>query len=154
MYTQNLEKIAIGKLTLQLVALYALTTWHHVYGSYIYDSAWRINGVLWALVFVIPMILFLNLTTSVLFKKAGYYMAMLWIVVIGFFEGGYNHVFKNILFSAGSSDEWFFTFFSKKLGYAKPDDILFELTGVLTFSVGVICFVNLLNWKKNYGIYT
>jgi hypothetical protein len=49
---------------------------------------------------------------------------------VGFFEGAYNHVAKNVLYFAGASEQLLVKLFPPP-AYELPNDWFFELTGVL-----------------------
>src|SRR5690606_10126675 len=57
------------------------------------------------------------------------------IVLIGFYEGGYNHVLKNALYFAGAKDLTL-RLYSGSL-YEMPNDFIFETTGIVQFLAAV-----------------
>lgn len=84
--------------------LYALTGFHHYYGSVVYGTPWRAHVVLIGGLIVLVCILL----------RAGYrhcparwllsaylIIAAVFGLAIGLFEGLYNHLLKDILYSAG-----------------------------------------------------
>ena len=52
------------------------------------------------------------------------------LLLIGGFEGVYNHVVKNALYWAGLPEGWMTKLFPPPT-YEMPNDLLFEITGVL-----------------------
>ena len=57
------------------------------------------------------------------------------IGVIGIFAGGYNHAVKNALYVIGAPSSLMLTLFPPPT-YVMPDDVVFELSGVLQFFLG------------------
>jgi drug/metabolite transporter (DMT)-like permease len=116
-----------------------LTLFHHAYGAAIYDEPFRLH-VAW---FSVPVIVALALTYRIYRRrprsKPG--RISLWIFIgitvlisvgaIGIFEGGYNHVLKNILYFGGARQETFDRLYSPI--YELPNNFLFEFTGILQF---------------------
>lgn len=68
-----------------------------------------------------------------LFTVLALVVAVAWI---GFFEGGYNHVVKNILFFGGLPRTTLERLFPPPT-YQIPDDLWFEVTGVLQFFIAL-----------------
>ncbi len=56
--------------------------------------------------------------------------------MIGFFEGGYNHLVKNILFFGGAHQATLHQLFPGP-EYEMPNDLWFEVTGILQFFIGL-----------------
>lgn len=113
-------------------ALMLLTSIHHVLGAYIYDTPWRLH----ILAFSIPVIL-LNIILNLKFRanKIAVYLLLainfiITISLIGLFEGGYNHLVKNILFFSGTPAEVMVRLFPPPT-YVMPGNFIFEFTGVL-----------------------
>jgi hypothetical protein len=52
------------------------------------------------------------------------------VVMIGTFEGLYNHVVKNLLYFGGASPALMMRLFPRPT-YEMPNDVFFEITGVL-----------------------
>ena len=57
--------------------------------------------------------------------------------MIGFFEGGYNHVLKDALYFGGASSELMQSLFPTP-AYEMPDSLFFELTGVGQLLLAVV----------------
>jgi hypothetical protein len=57
--------------------------------------------------------------------------------MIGFFEGGYNHVLKDALYFGGASRELMQTLFPAP-AYELPHSVLFEVTGVAQLMPAVL----------------
>ncbi len=58
------------------------------------------------------------------------------IAAIGFFEGGYNHLLKNVLFFEGAHQATLDRLFPGP-EYEMPNDLEFEATGILQFFIGL-----------------
>lgn len=130
-----------------------LTVFHHVYGGVIYSTPWRYHVAAVALPVMLVLILayyvhrrdsqtwfgrtalWFFLVLTLLFPVAG----------IGLFEGGYNHLMKDALYFAGAPRILFDKLFPAPL-YEMPDDVLFEVTGVLQFFIGLYTGYCLFTW--------
>lgn len=62
--------------------------------------------------------------------------ALVPVGAIGIFEGGYNHLVKNVLFFGGVPPATFEQLFPPPV-YEVPGDPWFEVTGVLQFALGL-----------------
>ena len=71
--------------------------------------------------------------------------------LIGLFEGGYNHLVKNVLFFGGASGATFERLFPPP-AYEVPDNIWFEVTGILQFFVGLYAGYRLVRLWRNTGL--
>ncbi|MGN6156730.1 MAG: hypothetical protein ACTHNL_01415 [Devosia sp.] len=120
----------------------ALTSVHHVYGAYAYDTPWRTQIALYA---VIAAALIVVLSAGAHRRRGTAGTAMLWanmilvlivpVLAIGLVEGGYNHALKNLIYFAGAADQYRQMFPAPP--YEVPADWFFEATGVLQFPVGI-----------------
>jgi hypothetical protein len=119
-------------------AVLVLTALHHVYGAVRYETPWRYHAVQLA---AVTLLLILGAdgirrarsgaTAGRLAERA--LRALIWLVpilMIGGFEGLYNHVAKNVLYLVGLSPDWMNRLFPPPT-YEMPNDLLFELTGLL-----------------------
>lgn len=127
--------------------LLALTSVHHAYGAAIYGTPWRLHilGIALPVALLIGALIYVRQRTSgsVLRRLATWLAAVAILVfpvgVIGLFEGGYNHLLKDIVYfgmGAESTRAWF-----PPPTYEMPNDLLFELTGVAQFPLAVIAAV-------------
>lgn len=118
-------------------ALMLLTSVHHVYGAIRYHTPWRMHVLLLSIpVLVVTIIL------DRMIKRKGFSLKQAWpwiycsviflvaIGMIGVYEGLYNHLLKNILYFGGLPAATMNMLFPSSM-YEMPDDIFFELTGVL-----------------------
>jgi hypothetical protein len=113
-----------------------LTSIHHIYGAVIYHTPWRYHAVYVAIVVILfttildqlqkraaasIQSIFFYLNMSIIFLVSG--------VLIGGFEGIYNHLIKNIMFFGGFDSQIMMALFPPPK-YEMPNDFVFELTGV------------------------
>lgn len=140
----------------------ALTVIHHVYGAVVYATPWRLHVAFVAM----PALLVLILAHAVLSRRprtvAGRVSWWSFVVVvlvvpvgaIGLFEGGYNHLLKNLLFFGGVPGALLERLYPGTR-YELPGDIWFEATGVLQFFVGAMAgyyLVRLWRARRARGI--
>ncbi|MCP3141678.1 hypothetical protein [Pyxidicoccus xibeiensis] len=131
------------------LAVLLLTSVHHAYGAALYRTPWRLHMVGVAAVTAVVLLGSLAL----LLARPGSLVALgvftlttlgMPVGMIGVFEGVYNHVLKNVLFFAGTSRSLLERLFPPPT-YELPDDLLFELTGVLQVPPAVLAAVFLLH---------
>lgn len=137
------------------VGTMVMTIIHHFYGAYIYDEPFRLHVAIVA----IPVIVVLLVTYFGQFRidnpawKKGLRVAFISTTVlfpvaaIGIYEGGYNHVVKDILFFSGVSVEFLDRIYPSV--YELPNDFFFEFTGVAQFFTGAACAISLLRSRPN-----
>lgn len=120
-------------------ATFALTAFHHYYGSVVYGTPWRAHVVVTG-----GMVLLLCFLLSGLYRRyqkkllLNIYLIVALIVfglLIGLFEGFYNHTVKDLLYFSGMKVASWRSLFPAP-AYEVPDNIVFESTGVLQFPVG------------------
>jgi len=122
-----------------------LTAVHHLYGAEIYGTPWRAHIVHPAMAALVVILAGLYLSHRYRGTRVG--QVSRWIAIgvtvlipvawIGLFEGGYNHVVKNILYFAGASAASMKTLFPPPT-YEMPDNWVFEITGVLQFVLALV----------------
>ncbi len=146
---------AMTKTLLASAGILILTMIHHVYGAVIYDTPWRYRVA----VIVLPVLLVLVLTYGVYLRRPGTLLgkASRWLFIvltllvpvggIGLFEGGYNHLVKNILFFEGVPQTTLGQLFPPP-EYEMPNDLWFEVTGVLQFFIGLYAAYYLFRWWR------
>lgn len=133
------------------MGIMVLTILHHLYGAMIYDAPFRLHVVY----FAVPVILLLWLTHW-LYRRYGAtaggkaaLIAFLLITIvvpvalIGLYEGGYNHVVKNVAYFGGASMQTMKRLYPSDL-YEMPDDFIFESSGVLQFAAAIYAIGTLL----------
>jgi cytochrome bd-type quinol oxidase subunit 2 len=118
-----------------------LTSVHHVYGGYIYQTPERYHVLFIAAPAALVILGSLALLRSRAASVARWTFVLTTLVVavllFGGFEGAYNHVAKNVLYFAGTSEEQMRRLFPSDL-YELPNDLFFELTGVLQAFAGAV----------------
>lgn len=129
------------KVTLYSVLLMTLTSVHHAYGAFVYHTPWRLH-VLFLSVPVIILTLILNRITNNTWVLWVYRLLTLIIpiILIGIFEGLYNHVLKNILFFSGLSQNNMEMLYPSGT-YEMPDNWFFEITGMLQGVIGIVLII-------------
>jgi multisubunit Na+/H+ antiporter MnhF subunit len=137
------------------IGVFALTAFHHYYGSVIYGTPWRAH-----VVFIGGITLLLCFLLSWLYNRyQKKFLLNIYLVIalfmfgllIGLFEGFYNHTIKDLLYFSGMKvNSWRSLFPSPT--YEVPDNILFESTGILQFPVGVAQLYSLYKVYKSYKI--
>ncbi|HEX9422211.1 MAG TPA: hypothetical protein VF899_03155 [Pyrinomonadaceae bacterium] len=127
------------------LAVLLLTTVHHVYGAYIYNTPWRyhvaiVSTVTAAIIFASLRVL-RRQTGRIVRKIAFWTFAVVTlaipVITIGIFEGGYNHAVKDVLYFTGASPELMQRLFPPPT-YEMPNDVFFEITGVLQLVAGIM----------------
>ena len=135
-----------------------LTSVHHAYGAYIYDTPWRLHVVyLSALVAaaIAGSILVLRWRPEWILSRVAFWFFVLVtlampVAMIGLFEGGYNHVAKDALYFSGASPALMSRLFPPPT-YELPDDVFFEVTGVLQLFAGMLTGVKVykaIQWRN------
>jgi hypothetical protein len=122
-----------------------LTSVHHAYGAYVYDTPWRLHVVFVSV--IVAALIFGSLLalqrwpTTVAGEIAFWVFAAVTLLFpvagIGLFEGGYNHTLKDALYFTGASGALMHRMFPPP-AYELPNDLLFEVTGVLQLVPGTI----------------
>ena len=135
----------VKKVMIWSVGTMLLTLIHHGYGAVIYDEPFRLHVA----IFAAPVIMVL-LATYAGFEKMSSLtgrriLLTIFLIVtvvfpvltIGLYEGGYNHVVKNILYFAGVPTAILDDMYPSI--YELPNDLVFELTGMAQFFSAVKC---------------
>jgi hypothetical protein len=139
------------------IGVFVLTSIHHGYGAYIYKTPWRLHAVIvsGAVTLLMSGLLMLFRSPHVrVGKLARFCFVILGLFVpflgFGIFEGGYNHVVKDILYFSNTSPELMRLLFPPDR-YELPNNVLFEVTGVLQFVPGVVTGYYLVQLAQNFG---
>ncbi|MGE6784558.1 hypothetical protein ACQKGL_18775 [Ensifer adhaerens] len=128
--------------------LLALTSVHHAYGAYIYETPWRLHivqlSVPAAILITGALAVGWSKATTRLGRAASWLAAIVIlafpVAMIGVWEGGWNHVLKNILYF-GFGEDTARALFPAPI-YRLPDDLTFELTGIAQLPLAVIAALN------------
>ena len=143
-----------------ITCIFLLTIFHHVYGGLVYEESWKILTILFygTPVFLLTIGLqFLSLRSSA--RLILYIFCALtflfWGVGLGLFEGGYNHIFKNILYFLGVDQNTMNNMFPPEMGdkelYRMPDNWMFEISGMLQCIGAFFIFKYLLQFYRNHA---
>ncbi|CAL1517133.1 hypothetical protein [Chitinophaga sp. MM2321] len=125
----------LKKVTWLAVAMLLLTAVHHAYGAFIYHTPWRLHMVIIGIpAAVIVLLLHRMLVRNTRGQRVVRWIYMLLVLLlpvlaIGLYEGVYNHLLKDCLYYGGISPATFDNMFPPPM-YEKPNNFLFELTGV------------------------
>lgn len=127
-----------------------LTSVHHAWGAYIFDTPFRLHIVFVSIPIAALIVGLLYVAANGQPKVAAIArwtavvtIAVFPILAIGFYEGGYNHVVKNLVFFVGGEGAAREAFTSPM--YEMPSDVFFEATGVLQLPAAV--YASLQLWR-------
>lgn len=113
-------------------AILLLTSIHHIYGAILYQTPERLH-ILYMSIPLIGFNAYMHYSANErrTIKIIHAILTILFpVVLIGVFEGIYNHALKNILFFIGTPKEIMIQMFPPPV-YVMPNDFWFEFTGVL-----------------------
>ena len=137
------------------LAVLVLTSLHHVYGAVVYDTPWRAH-ILYAAVpagAAIALALYAGWSRAGsrigrVAAWAGILLALAFpVAAIGFYEGLFNHVVKNLAdFGLGEASAR--SLFPGPI-YEMPDSFVFEATGILQFPLAVLAGVQALRLARS-----
>ena len=133
--------VRAGALALLLLAL---TSMHHAYGAFVFDTPWRLHIIaltLPAALLIVAALLLAYRRRGTAMGSAGTLAAAAIILTfpvaaIGLYEGGYNHVVKNVVYFA-FGEQAARVIFPAPL-YEMPNDFLFETTGIAQFPLAIL----------------
>ena len=136
--SQTLSRDAASNVARFASAVLLITSIHHAYGAYIYDTPWRYHAVLVAGVtapLMFGALALMRSRPSGLLRTLAQWLFLLGtlgvaVLMIGTFEGFYNHVVKNLLYFGGASPALMMRLFPPPT-YEMPNDVFFEITGIL-----------------------
>ncbi|MFC5524139.1 hypothetical protein ACFPPA_00130 [Rhodanobacter ginsengisoli] len=157
--TSDAFRLPLSRAFRAALAILLLTSVHHAYGACIYHTPWRLHValvaaltalMLWSAVFVArnrPE----GLASAIATVAFCLVDALIPVIGIGFFEGGYNHVLKNALYFADASPMLMTRLFPPP-AYELPNDVLFEASGVMQFVVGMVAGYQLYGFiRQGWG---
>jgi len=139
-------KQLINRAELAILAAYALTTVHHIYGGLVDGAPNRLRV---PPIMAIPSLV--TLGSLYRYKRTGSgaalatasTVAVLWAVLSGLLHGDYAHAYKDILFLVDGPPELYYPLNPGE--HYPPDDIFFEITGVLEMVTGY--FIALFTYR-------
>ncbi|MCO5163664.1 MAG: hypothetical protein M9939_21260 [Mesorhizobium sp.] len=127
-----------------------LTSVHHAWGAYVFDTPFRLHIVFVSIpvAALIVGLFYVTATGRPRVATAARWaaiatIALFPILAIGFYEGGYNHLVKNLVFFVGGEGATREVFSSPM--YEMPSDVFFEATGVLQLPAAV--YASLQLWR-------
>ncbi|UPK67315.1 hypothetical protein [Chitinophaga filiformis] len=137
------------KVTLFSILLMVLTSIHHIYGAIIYNTPWRLHVLFLSIPVIILTLILDRLLSPVhtnrwIFRLYWILTLLTSIILIGVFEGLYNHVLKNILFFISLPEKDMEKLYPNGI-YEMPDNLFFELTGILQ---GVLVAVLIIYFSR------
>jgi len=124
---------SINGAALAILAGYALTTIHHIYGGLVDRAPNRLRV---PVIMAIPSLVALG--SLYRYKRTGSGAALAtsstvavlaWVVLSGLVHGGYAHAYKDILFLVDGPPELYYPLNPDE--HYPPDDLFFEISGVL-----------------------
>lgn len=142
----------LQRTTFFTILLLVLTAVHHAYGAFVYHTPWRLH----VLFVAIPVMILVYLFDRLLRKypdnrpiRVSYLLAVLLfpLLLIGLYEGVYNHLIKNIIFLVTGNNSFFKGLFPPPV-YEAPDNVGFEITGILQAFVFYPLLTNFLQMIK------
>lgn len=137
------------RMTLDVCALLVLTSVHHVYGAVHYETPWRFHVLLGSIPAMLVLLASWHLGADggeTWKGRAAFWISALTagavLLAIGGFEGLYNHGLKDALYFMGTSVSTLRALFPPPK-YEMPNDVFFEVTGVLQVVPAVFGAVHL-----------
>lgn len=125
------------------LATLGLTAVHHVYGAILYETPWRhhaaVVGAIGSLVMWIAYRVHQHngraWSGRIALGVLGLVAGILVVLMFGLYEGFYNHVLKDVFYFGGMPLEMHHQLFPPPT-YELPNDVLFEVSGVLQAATG------------------
>ena len=137
----------INRTSLAIVAAYALTPGHHVYGGLVDGAPNRLRippiMAIPALVTLGSLYRYKRTGSGAALATSSTVAVLAWVVLSGLVHGAYSHAYKDILFLAGGPPELYYLLNPDE--HYPPDDIFFEITGVLETVTGY--FIALFTYR-------
>jgi hypothetical protein len=128
----------MNRLFILCFLLLILTVSHHVYGGLVFQTKWRITGAAWGILYFAVMTMLFYVPRNRLFTKIVFAsMLGLWVFVIGIYEGGYNHLMKDVLYIFNTPEPVLLKMFPPEFGYVLPSDLFFEITGIIQLVIAL-----------------
>jgi putative ABC transport system permease protein len=136
----------------------AITIGHFVYGAHVYHDPGRLHVVEPALAFLVAAAavtaLFVWRPGRLTLAFVGLAVGGPYLALFGLFHGAYSHVLKDVLFLAGAPDDTLERLFMSP-DYVRPNDVLFEASGVLGLVAAAVVACWLLRlfrgWQRPAG---
>jgi len=137
-------------------AVLVLTAAHHLYGAVRFDTPWRAHvthvAVLVGLALGICLVIWR--VVPAIRRPAGWavvIIALFPVGWIGLYEGGYNHVVKDVLYLIVGPSHWWQTMFPAPT-YERPVDLWFESSGILQLVLAIWTAPALWQWPRTWSV--
>lgn len=124
------------RLLISVAVLVVLTSAHHAYGAFVYQTPWRLHTlpINFIIFFVVSGFIFYS-HKNLPWGRGARVLAvglilLTWLGWVGLYEGFYNHLIKDCLYFLGFSPAVMNTMFPSPM-YEMPNNLIFELTGIL-----------------------
>jgi hypothetical protein len=127
----------INRAAQSILALYAITFIHHVYGGIVDGDTKRlyvpIIGAIPLLITQFSLYQYRRTRGGIALASFSIVTVLWWVIIHGLLHGGYAHTYKDILFLSGVPTDMVQKFYYplNPTEHYPPDNILFEVTGVL-----------------------
>ncbi|MGE0499962.1 MAG: hypothetical protein AB7I79_11960 [Rhizobiaceae bacterium] len=132
-----------------------LTSLHHVWGAAVYDTPWRLHIVFISVpaAAAIAALLYASARRG-RWSATARWLAIIVIVafpiaMIGFWEGGWNHLVKNLTFFARGAAAARALF--PPPTHEMPSDLIFEVIGVMQFVAALVALRALWSLVRRVG---
>jgi hypothetical protein len=140
-------KRLINRTELAILAAYALTTVHHIYGGLVDGAPSRLRVppimAIPALVTLGSLYRYKRTGSGAALATASTVAVIACVVLSGLVHGAYAHAYKDILFLVDGPPELYYSLNPDE--HYPPDDIFFEITGVLEMVTGY--FIALFTYR-------
>jgi hypothetical protein len=138
--------------TRSALGLLLLTSVHHAYGAYVYNTPWRyrvlpVSGITALTIWRAAAVMRSHSSPRTARIARGLFVVAtlgFTVILIGGVEGAYNHLVKNLLYFGGAPDAVIQRLFPPPT-YEMPNDAFFEITGISQAFVGGLTAWHL--WK-------
>jgi hypothetical protein len=132
------------------------TSIHHAYGAIVYRTPWRYDAVVISAGTIAVMLAALKLSrvsARATLKRVAWWTfwgvhALVFVLLLGAFEGLYNHVLKDLLYFGGAPLAIMRALFPAPR-YELPNNWFFEVTGVFQVAFAAISTIQLAKLLPN-----
>jgi hypothetical protein len=131
---------------LAVALLYLVTLVHHLFGGLVFDSAERlVLALVFTVLFAVTVWLFVLAATRSWARRT--YTGLVvgfWIVLLGLYEGGFNHSLYLVLRATAGGGETLRRLYPAGSDATVSNNVFFQATGVLTLVAAVAVAVTLV----------
>ena len=140
------------RVSLSILLVYLTTSIHHVYGAWLYNTPWRnhiaYQGFTWLMISYFILLFTLKWYRSWIKWLFVLFAGFFFVGAIGLYEGFYNHILKNVCYYLSMREEVLLRMYPPPK-YELPNDLLFEVSGILTFFVCFWCFKTMIRFIQD-----